>query len=103
MYKIVLVWIVRALRPWRFNFWPQSPEKAADRAMRDGDKQGGRGPPRARQYCSFHLWPQSPKKAAKRLPTNICYDFLVLLCQHRCCLLLSFDDRYLQTSPVVRI
>jgi hypothetical protein len=27
--------------------------------------------------------------------------FLVLLCQHRYFLLLSFDDRYLQTSPVV--
>jgi hypothetical protein len=29
------------------------------------------------------------------------HSFLVLLCQHRYFLLLSFDDRYLQTSPVV--
>jgi hypothetical protein len=47
-----------------------------------------------RVSISRQLYPVLPR-------TRTFLTFLVLLCQHRYFLLLSFDDRYLQTNPVV--
>jgi hypothetical protein len=52
-------------------------------------------------YRHKHCRPQKVElDLACRDSTTTKY-FLVLLCQHRYFLLLSFDDRYLQTSPAV--